>query len=203
MRRTLHTLLLVATAIASTACHGEAPETETTPAPASTSASPETAPDPRDQYALAHAIEEARRSYDDLEAALARTRAAWIDREYRWELAYVPALCGPTGPCVALPFDHLRDPEHPIRQGWLPRLELEPAQRRQLAARCEGQTRCVLDLSGRLSQLELSTERPPSLTLSDIEVHGARPSRDDESWILGSRRTVAARAPEPAVIKAG
>lgn len=151
--------------------------------------------DPRDQYALGHAIDEARRSFDDLEGALARTRAAWIDRRVRWELGYVPALCGEAGPCVALPFDHLRDPEHPIRQGWLPRLELEPAARRDLASQCEGTARCVVELTATLTQLELSTDKPPSLTLGAIEIHSTRPSRDDESWILGARRTAAARLP--------
>lgn len=178
----------------------EAPEATTQPTSAA-AAEPDTpAVDPRDQYALAHAIEQARRSTDELEATLARTRAAWIDRRYRWELAFVPALCGPAGPCVALPFDHLRDPDHPIRQGWLPRLDLDPAQRRALASKCEGQSRCVVEVSGVLGQLELSIERPPSLTLSDIEVHGARASREDESWILGARRTAAARTPRPSTL---
>jgi hypothetical protein len=149
--------------------------------------------DPRDQYALAQAIAQARASTQQLETALARTRSAWIGRRYRWELAFMPALCGETGPCVMMPFDHRRDPEHPIRQGWLPRLELPDAERRALADACGGHARCVVDVSGQLGQLELSTEQPTSLTLSQVELHGAREAGASESWVLGTRRPVVSR----------
>lgn len=144
--------------------------------------------DPRDQYTLAHEIAAARRTRDGLETALARTRAAWQGRRFRWELAFVPELCRATGPCVALPFDHARDERHPIRQGWLPRLQLDAEQREALATRCRAHRRCVLDISGQLARFELSVEVPPSLTLADVQVHGTRDSRRTESWVMGARK---------------
>lgn len=149
--------------------------------------------DPRDQYALAHAIAEARASREGLETALARTRSAWLGRRYRWELAFMPTLCRDDGTCVMMPFDHHRDPDHPIRQGWLPRLDLEDGERRALEAACHGYTRCVVDLSGDLGQLELSTEQPTSMTLSRVELHGTREAAPGESWVLAPRKPVASR----------
>ena len=153
--------------------------------------------DPRDQYALAAAIQTARRTRDDLAGALARTRRAWIGRRYRWEVAFVPALCGTAGACVVMPFDHHRDRAHPIRQGWLPRLELTADQRAELRATCQAHPRCVIDLSGQLGQFELSTEQPTSLTLTDIQLHGTRAAAPSESWVRGVRRP-RARAMPPA-----
>ena len=132
-------------------------------------------------------------SREDLPGALARTRSAWVARRYRWELAFVPALCGDAGPCVMMPFDHQRDPGHPIRQGWLPRLELDGDQRAALRAACQGHARCVVDLSGHLGQLELSMEQPTSMTLSQVELHGAREAAPGESWVLAPRRPVVER----------
>ncbi len=145
--------------------------------------------DSRDQYALAHAIMSAQRS-DDVEGSLARTRSEWIGRRYRWEVALVPALCSAAavGPCVVMPFDHGRDPEHSIHQGWLPKLDLSPDERSALLDACEAHRRCVIELSGTLRKFELSTERPTSLTLADVEVHGTRAATDDESWIRSGRQ---------------
>lgn len=148
--------------------------------------------DPRDQYALAHAIAQARASREGLDTALARTRSAWIGRRYRWELAFMPTLCDDEA-CVMMPFDHQRDPEHPIRQGWLPRLDLEDGERRALEDACQGHARCVVDLSGHLGQLELSSEQPTSMTLSQVEIHGAREAGPDESWVLAPRKPVVSR----------
>ncbi|MEM7160222.1 MAG: hypothetical protein AAF799_45710 [Myxococcota bacterium] len=171
-----------------TACHdGNEPAPAELATPTPSSDMEPSAVDPRDQYTLAHEIAAARRTQDGLETALARTRAAWKDRRYRWELAFVPELCRATGPCVALPFDHARDDRHPIRQGWLPRLQLDSEQRKALAERCRAHRRCVLDVSGRLAQFELSVEAPPSLTLAEVRVHGTRNSTRTESWVMGAR----------------
>lgn len=151
--------------------------------------------DPRDQYALAAAIQTARHTRDDLAGALARTRRAWIGRRYRWEVAFVPALCGTAGACVVMPFDHHRDQAHPIRQGWLPRLELTADERAELRTTCQAHLRCVIDLSGQLSQFELSTEQPTSLTLTDIQLHGTRAAAPSESWVRGVRRPSARPMP--------
>jgi len=156
--------------------------------------------DPRDQYTLAHAIASARSAVEDREGALARTRSAWIGRRYRWEMAFVPALCGAAGSCVVMPFDHQRDPEHPIRQGWLPQLELSDDERGALREACEGKARCVLELSGTLSQFELSSTRPTSLKLSGVQLHGSRAATPSESWVLSVRPPAARaepRTPDP------
>lgn len=190
MRRTILSLALLSSLVTGS-CHGDAPAASE-PAVAS-EAEPEAGIDPRDQYALAHAIAQARASREQLETALARTRSAWIGRRYRWELAFVPALCGQEGSCVMMPFDHQRDPEHPIRQGWLPRLDLPGEERRALHEACRGHARCVVDLSGHLGQLELSMEQPTSMTLSQVELHGVRDAAPGESWVLAPRRPIASR----------
>lgn len=189
MRRTILTFALLSSLTGS--CHdGD----ETSPGdPVVAAAEPAASVDPRDQYALAHAIAQARASREQLPAALARTRSEWIGRRYRWELAFMPMLCDAEGPCVMLPFDHQRDPERPIRQGWLPRLELDDDQRRALKDACQGHARCVVELSGDLGQLELSTEQPTSMTLSQVEIHGVREAASGESWVLAPRRPVTAR----------
>jgi hypothetical protein len=185
MRRSILSLAMLAT-LSTGACHGGDTPTELEATAAAGREAAEV--DPRDQYALAQAITQARASTEQLDSALARTRSAWIGRRYRWELAFMPALCGKTGPCVMMPFDHQRDPEHPIRQGWLPRLELADAERQALVEACGAHSRCVVDVSGHLGQLELSTEQPTSMTLSKVEIHGVREARSGESWVLGTRR---------------
>ncbi len=193
-------VLLGMTIVAASACHGGDGAADPAPATANATATATTvAPvDPRDQYALAQEIIQARASREQLETALARTRSAWIGRRYRWELAFVPALCGETGPCVVMPFDHHHDPEHPIRQGWLPRLELEGPERQALADACLDHAPCIVEVSGDLGQLELSTEQPTSMTLSQVELHGTREAEAGESWVLGPRRVIAGRRTPPA-----
>jgi hypothetical protein len=190
MRRTILSLALLPSLVTGS-CHGDAPAPSEPAATATTTPTPDA--DPRDQYALAHAIASARASRDELAPALARTRSEWVGRRYRWELAFMPALCADAGSCVMMPFDHQRDPEHPIRQGWLPRLELPDAERQALHDACQGHARCVVDLSGDLGQLELSTEQPTSLTLSRVEIHGVREAAPSESWVLAPRRPIASR----------
>lgn len=197
MRRTISSSMLLSILLAA-ACHdGDAaapaePATAAVTATAGAAASA-TDVDTRTQYELAHAIAAAKASREDLPSALARTRSAWVGRRYRWEMAFVPALCGEEGQCVMMPFDHQRDPEHPIRQGWLPRLELDGDQRRALRDACQGHARCVVDLSGHLGQLELSMEQPTSMTLSKVEIHGAREAAAGESWVLAPRRPIVER----------
>jgi hypothetical protein len=196
MRRTTFSSMLLSILLA-TACHdGDAasptePVTAAAPAAAAAVSAPEV--DPRTQYELAHAIAEAKTHREDLPSALARTRSTWVGRRYRWEMAFMPALCGAEGQCVMMPFDHQRDPEHPIRQGWLPRLELDGDERRALGEACKGHARCVVDLSGHLGQLELSMEQPTSMTLSKVEIHGVREAAAGESWVLAPRRPIVAR----------
>ncbi|MCH9686667.1 MAG: hypothetical protein K0V04_34865 [Deltaproteobacteria bacterium] len=175
-------------------CHDGTPSEDPRPAAADATPAdppaPATAPDvdPRDQYALAQAIMHAKSVREDLEGTLARTRADWIGRRYRWEMAFLPALCPQAGHCVALPFDHHRNPDQRIRQGWLPRLSLDAEQREAMRTACSGRSRCVIDVSAALDQLELSTEQPTSMTLTGVEVHGVRDAGPDESWVLGPRR---------------
>lgn len=190
MRRTILSLALLPSLVTGSCHDGDAASPSE---PGVAAAEREASIDPRDQYALAHAIAEARASREGLDTALARTRSAWIGRRYRWELAFMPTLCNDEGACVMMPFDHQRDPEHPIRQGWLPRLDLEDGERRALEEACQGHARCVVELSGHLGQLELSTEQPTSMTLSQVEIHGAREAAPGESWVLAPRKPVVSR----------
>lgn len=144
--------------------------------------------DGRDQYALLDAIVTAKGNALVADpSALARVRSEWIDHRYRWEARLQPALCGLVGDCVVLPFDHQSRPD-PIQQGWLPRLDLDPAHRTALHQRCAGHTQCVVSFEATLSQFELSTELPTSLTFSDVQVHSVRQARSDEAWTVSRRR---------------
>jgi hypothetical protein len=188
MRHAMLSLALVPALLVGS-CQGTEPDAAPPPVVAETTTERAAEIDGRDQYALAQAIAAARASHDRMEAALGQTRSEWIGRRYRWEMAFMPALCGDTGPCVALPFDHHKDPAHPIRQGWLPRLDLPQAQRQALHDACQGRARCVVELTGRLGQLELSLEQPVSMTLSEVEIHGVRDAAPGESWVLAPRST--------------
>lgn len=138
----------------------------------------------RDQYELAALIDEAKRQPAEASTtALEHIRRDWLGARMHWEIAYSPTLCAGAGPCVALPFDHARHrSEHP--QGWLPRLELSQAQRKDLARRCaEVDGHCVFAFEGTLTHLELGRERPTSLAFTDVELGAHRGATPDESWV--------------------
>ncbi|MEM6996213.1 MAG: hypothetical protein AAF721_37245 [Myxococcota bacterium] len=159
-------------------------------------------PDARDQYALLDAIVAAKG--DQLFAdpgILARVRGEWIDKRYRWEVRMQPALCGAVGDCVVLPFDHNRRSE-PISQGWLPRLSLDATGRTALAERCVGLAQCVITFEGTLTQFELSTELPTSLTFGDVEVTAVREAEPGEAWTVSKRRARLAERASAAVAAA-
>jgi len=156
--------------------------------------------DPRDQYALLDAVVAAKGSQLHADpAALARVRGDWIDHRVRWSVGLQPALCRSVGDCVVLPFDHSTRAA-PIDQGWLPRLDLDTRARTALRQRCADHQRCVITLEATLSQFELSTELPTSVTLSDVQLLESRNASADESWTVSRRRKrltdriVAARA---------
>lgn len=165
------------------------------PAPAPATPAP-VAPtdDARDQYALYDAIMAARYGEAAKDPAiLAKTRAAWIGKRYRWETGVQPLLCGDAGDCVVLPFDHSRRDE-PMAQGWLPRLDLDAAARDALRERCAGvDGQCVVEFSGTLTQFELSNEQPTSLTFDEVSVERVRAAAPGESWVVSKRRAALER----------
>lgn len=155
--------------------------------------------DGRDQYALLDAIVEAKGpklGHDP--GILARVRGEWIDQRFRWDVRLQPALCRAIGDCTVLPFDHATR-EEPIAQGWLPRMDLSREQRAALVTRCTEHRRCVITFEGTLSQFELSTEHPTSLTFSDIDIVATRDAAPTESWTVSKRRSAMAKVAEAAV----
>jgi hypothetical protein len=140
-----------------------------------------TALDDRDQYQLAHLLEEATR--DGVGTELRRLHNDWIDRRYRWEVAYTPVFCRDGERCAALPFDHARL-QSSTPHGWLPQLEIDAAQRRSLAERCaelEGQ--CVFEFEATMTQFEVGLERATTIGFEDVTLTGFRTARATESWV--------------------
>jgi hypothetical protein len=165
-------------------------ETKDGPPPPTTSASAAVARvevDGRDQYALANDIVTALAADPDEDPdALGRVRKAWQGRRFRWELAYLPALCARADRCTVAPFDHARF-KRPVAQGWLPRLQLDETSFASLKRACKDHPLCVVRVDARLTKLRLSTELPTQLALDSVEVVGARAPRSGESWIVKPR----------------
>ena len=144
--------------------------------------------DDRDQYALVAEIIEARGKHKSEAApALDAVKSSWFGHRYTWEVALVPALCRDGATCVAMPFDHLRNTESPIIQGWLPRVQLDHAAHAELLERCKPHKTCVFTFEGRLDRLVLTPEDPISVGFSEVEIVGTRAATSAESWIVRPR----------------
>lgn len=144
--------------------------------------------DPRDQYALARELAQARAMPTPERArTLARARDAWIGRRYRWEVAYEPALCRSSRACVVLPFDHRRHSERRIDAPWLPRLELDESGHRSVTRRCEVFARCILTVEAILQTLQLAPGEPTKVGLADVAVSSVRGAVRGESWARHGR----------------
>jgi hypothetical protein len=176
------TRLLVVTLAA--ACTGA-------PAPApSTDAQLGAAADPRDQYALLHDIEAALGDGLGRDAgAMAAVQHGWQGRRYSWELAMVPLFCAAPERCFVAPFDHARFPARRIRQGWMPRLDLDPASFAALQQACAGKAACVVRIAGTLQRFVFEAEQPTALELGDVEIVEARAAEPTESWLVSKARS--------------
>ncbi|MBC8074042.1 MAG: hypothetical protein IAG13_37325, partial [Deltaproteobacteria bacterium] len=174
--------LLATTLVA--ACTGE-------PAPAaSTDAQPGAIEDPRDQYALLHDIEAALGDGLGRDAgAMTSVQQAWQGRRYRWELAMVPMFCTAPERCFLAPFDHARSAGGRIRQGWMPRLELDATGFAALQQACAGKAACVVRIAGTLQRFVFEVEQPTALELGEIEIVGAREADATESWLASKARS--------------
>ena len=140
---------------------------------------------PRDQYAFVRELASTRgiRGRAARDAALARLAAAWRNGRYEWEVRVTPQLCRSQSRCYAFPFDHARF-DGLVVQGWLPRLEFETEN--ELAAMqkaCEPYTHCIVQVSGKLSQVQLSEELPTALSFSDVRFVHARAQGRKEAWV--------------------
>jgi hypothetical protein len=194
-------------AIAISLCALVACDQKEDPAPAQPASAAKPAPAPvdrRDQYALARDIVAALTV--DAEAdpdALPKVIKAWQGRRFRWELAFIPALCTQPDRCVVAPFDHKRF-ERPIGQGWLPRLELDKKTFAALRERCKSYQQCIIEVEARIEKLRLSAELPTQLTLNEVQIERAREAQPTESWIVSrapKKPTKAARRLDGAPMK--
>jgi hypothetical protein len=146
--------------------------------------------DARTQYDLGRAIAKARSSASS--ARLTKTERSFAGRRYRWEAAWVPALCKTPERCFVAPFDHAR-PDAPHAQGWLLEIAIERATHAKIAQACAGvPTQCVVALEGRLDKLVLREDLPTAVGLSDVSFSGARAARPGESWIRRTQANIGA-----------
>jgi hypothetical protein len=180
----------IAVLLLAVSCRADESTPETASAQDVPSDSPTTdtaAIDARDQYALLATIEATIGDALTRDAgAMASVRADWEGRRYRWEVAFVPQLCGSADACHVRPFDHGRLGGRRIQQGWMPQLELDAAGLAAIGQRCAGHRVCVLDLEATLREFVFDPELATALRFSDVAIHGARDATATESWMRSS-----------------
>ena len=94
-----------------------------------------------------------------------RIARKWDGARVTWTVDVIAALCRTREACYALPFDRL-GADRAIVQGWMPRLELDPAGFAALRATCGGKSRCPVTVEATIADLVVSPELPTSLVLA-------------------------------------
>jgi hypothetical protein len=143
--------------------------------------------DARDQYALLADIEAAVGEQIQRDAgATAKVQQSWHGRRYTWEAAVVPLFCRDAARCFVSPFDHARFPDRRIRQGWMPRLELDANGFAALQKSCDGKPTCVVRFSGTMSKFVFDAELATQVEFRDVQIVGAREAAATESWLASN-----------------
>jgi len=143
--------------------------------------------DARDQYALLADIEAALgEGLVRDPSAMSNVQQGWHGRRYRWEVAVVPLFCRDAARCFVSPFDHARFPDRRIRQGWMPRLELDAAGFAALQEACNGKPTCVVRFAGTMSQFVFDPEQATQVEFRDVEIIAARDAAAGESWLASN-----------------
>lgn len=141
--------------------------------------------DARDQYALARAIQGAQDGSLELrEGALVQVRRDWAGRRYRWQVAFVPDLYRGSGPCLVHPFDFRTLSVSTVAHGWMPRLDLDPEAKNELAEACRAHSVCVFVFEGKLDRFVLSNDVGTSLSFSGVRLGSVRAATLQESWVV-------------------
>jgi hypothetical protein len=117
------------------------------------------------QRDLAREIAEAERD----ERLFRKVARKWNGARVTWTVDVIAALCRTREACHALPFDRL-GADRAIVQGWMPRLDLDPASFAALRATCGGTSRCPVTVEATIADLVVSPEEPTSLTLAAAEL---------------------------------
>lgn len=133
----------------------------------------------RTQYDLLADIRSAERTQSV--GRVNEVRADWQGRTLRWDAYRVDALCPVGDRCHVVPFDHARV-DDVVRQGWLPRLELDAADAARLVEVCAPHEACVITFEGRLEAFRFSLDHPTELGFVDVGILAGRSVRDGESW---------------------
>jgi hypothetical protein len=143
--------------------------------------------DARDQYALLADIEAALGEGLVRDAsAMSSVQQSWHGRRYTWEVAVVPLFCRAAERCFVSAFDHARFPDRRIRQGWMPRLELDADRFAALQDACGGKPTCVVRMRGTMSQFVFDPEQATQVDFRDVEVLAAREATATESWLASN-----------------
>lgn len=176
----------VLTSVVLCSCTGE-PAASDAAAPADRIETVRVADDDRDQYALLADIEAAVGEQINRDAsATAKVQQSWHGRRYTWEAAVVPLFCRDAARCFVSPFDHARFPDRRIRQGWMPRLELDANGFAALQKSCEGKPTCVVRFAGTMSKFVFDPELATQVEFRDVEILGAREAAPTESWLASN-----------------
>ncbi|MBX2798649.1 MAG: hypothetical protein KTR31_13290 [Myxococcales bacterium] len=108
-------------------------------------------------------------------------RARWQGQRLLWEVAILPLLCASPRRCNVLPFDGAQV-AGVIRQGWLPKLNLDEEGFERLSTLCAPHEACVLTVEGTLNTFRFSPEDYTQVAFDDVTVLAARQARSDERW---------------------
>jgi hypothetical protein len=103
--------------------------------------------------------------------------AGWQDLKHRWQGKLVTwkvtrqrLLCNDANACNVRPFPTVQG----VHYGWMPKLDLAPAEFAKLEAGCGKSDPCDVTFQGVLSNLEISGDSPTNLRFSDVKIVSAR-----------------------------
>jgi hypothetical protein len=128
---------------------------ETPPAPAPTPLTHAT------QQDLARELDAAER-----QGTWSQVRQRWQGQSLRWTVVRYHSLCAAGDACFVAPFAV----ERPAKHGWMPKLELAPAEYARLDRQCGAVEPCQVTFEGTLAELTASPEQPTSLRFANVHV---------------------------------
>ncbi len=119
------------------------------------------------QQDLAREIDDA-----DRRGTWREVKRRWEGQRMTWTVTRQRMLCKTEAACNVAAFPIQR----PAQQGWLPALQMSPAEFAKVEASCGTSEQCELVIQGTLSSLALSPEMPTSVRFADVKIVSARKS---------------------------
>jgi hypothetical protein len=93
-------------------------------------------------------------------------RQRWQGQAVHWTVVRYRSLCSSADACFVAPFAIQR----PAKHGWMPQLELSPAEFAKLDRQCGAAAQCQVTFEGTLAEITASAEQPTALRFSNVRV---------------------------------